>query len=444
MIITVMLGIAILLFLVLSVRMPAFLALLLVSMGIGLAVGMSPGDLLTSIQAGMGGTLGFVAVVVGLGALLGSLLEHSGGVQVIANALLVRSGMDKAPWALGLVGFLVAIPVFFDVAFIILVPMIYSLARSSQRSVLYFAMPVLAGLMVTHAFIPPTPGPVAVAQLLGADLGWVILFGALCGLPAVILAGPVFSRRYRDLPAEDFLALMKPLTGNIPDGPPGKTGFSLGTALLLICLPLLLILLATISGQVMEASALRDLLAFVGHPFSALMLATILAWSLMLGKGWPREKLLDMMARALEPAGIVVLVTGAGGVFKQVLTDSGAGQVLAESLSGLSIGPYAFAFMVSLVVRVAQGSATVAMITAAGLAAPLQQVLGLDSVQSALMVTAIAAGATSASHVNDSGFWLVSRYLHLDEAGTLKSWTVVSTLAGFTGFLVVLLISLFL
>jgi Gnt-I system low-affinity gluconate transporter len=431
-------GIAALLWLVLKVRMPAFLALLLVSMGVGLATGMTPTDLLASIQAGMGGTLGFVAVVVGLGALLGSLLEHSGGVGVIATSLLSRSGMDKAPWALTLVGFLVAIPVFFDVAFIILVPMLYSLARSSGRSLLYFAMPVLAGLMVTHAFIPPTPGPVAVAELLGADLGWVIVFGALCGLPAAIVAGPLFSRRFAALPVEDFLAGTDSGIADDTTVP----GFSLRTALLIITLPLGLILLATISDQVLEASFLQRLLAFVGHPFSALMLATVLAWGLLMKAGWQRERLHSMMAGALEPAGIVVLVTGAGGVFKQVLTDSGAGQVLAESLAGMSIGPYAFAFLVALVVRVAQGSATVAMITAAGLAAPLQQVLGLDTIQSALMVTAIAAGATSTSHVNDSGFWLVSRYLQLDEAGTLKSWTVVSTIAGFTGFVMVMLVSL--
>jgi Gnt-I system low-affinity gluconate transporter len=432
----VVLGIAALLLLVLKVRMPAFLALLLVSMAVGLAAGMSPSELLASIQAGMGGTLGFVAVVVGLGALLGSLLEHSGGIRVIATTLLDRSGLEKAPWALMGVGFLVAIPVFFDVAFIILAPMLYSLARNSGRSLLCFAMPVLAGLMVTHAFIPPTPGPVAVAELLGADLGWVILFGALCGLPAAIVAGPVFSRRYANLPIEQFVA-----AAVTPVPCSTERQFSFVTALLLISLPLLLILLATISGLLLDDSLLRDVLGFIGHPFSALMLATLLAWVLLMKSGWERDALQKIMMRALEPAGIVVLVTGAGGVFKQVLTDSGAGQVLATSLAGLSVGPYAFAFLIALVVRVAQGSATVAMITAAGLAGPLQQALGLDSIQSALMVTAIAAGAISASHVNDSGFWLVSRYLQLDEADTLKSWTVVSTIAGFTGFGMVMLVS---
>ena len=433
-------AIVLLLALVLRLRLPAFLALLLVSLGFGLAAGLAPADVIAAVQTGMGGTLGFVAVVVGLGAMMGALLESSGGVEAIAARLLDRFGESRAQGALGLIGFLVAIPVFFDVAFIILLPVLLGLTEKTGKSVVYYAIPLLAGLAVTHAFIPPTPGPIAVSEILGADLGWVILFGALAGLPAMIVAGPWLARLIAD--RADMQAVM-PLDFAQGMEPPAKPiGF--GAAMSVIFIPLILILSATVSAAMGLDGPMAAALQFLGHPFVALLIACLYAWwAFGVRRGMERSKLHDAMLRALEPAGLVVLVTGAGGVFKQILVDSGAGKALAETLISVDMPVLVFAFVVAGIVRVAQGSATVAMITAAGLAAPVAQVAGITGPGLALLVVAIASGASMLSHVNDSGFWLVSRYLGLSEAQTLRSWTVSTTLIGFVGFGVALLLSVF-
>ena len=440
------LSIGLLLLLVLKFRLPAFIALLLVSLGFGLSVGMTPQDVINAVKNGMGGTLGFVAVVVGLGAMMGALLEVSGGVGAISNTVLKRFGEKRSQGALGLIGFLVAIPVFFDVAFIILMPVLLGLKEKTGKTILYFALPVLAGLAVTHAFIPPTPGPIAVSEILGADLGWVILFGFLAGLPAMFIAGPLFARiiaespTFKNIKTIDFTPDYKP-----PDNP-----ISFSAAMSVILIPLLLILSATLvtaltgSGALVINDALKGTLLFLGHPFVALLIACLYAWvTFGLMRGVPADALHNAMLKSLEPAGLVVLVTGAGGVFKQILVDSGAGKALAEALTAGSMPLLLFAFIVAAIVRIAQGSATVSMITAAGLTAPVAQLAGIEGAGLALIVIAIASGASVVSHVNDSGFWLVSRYLGLTESQTLKSWTISTTLIGVVGFAVCCLLSLF-
>lgn len=438
------LAIAALLVIVLKFRLPAFVALLLVSLGFGLSVGMAPADVIQAVQDGMGGTLGFVAVVVGLGAMMGALLEASGGVGAISDTILKRFGEERAQGALGLIGFLVAIPVFFDVAFIILMPVLLGLREKTGKTLVYFAIPLLAGLAVTHAFIPPTPGPIAVAEILGADLGWVILFGMLAGVPAMFVGGPMLARIIADRPefAPEFSTDNSVDFSPEIETPTNPIGF--GAAMSVIALPLILILSATISKAIGLSGPASEIVAFVGHPFVALLMACLYAWyAFGIRRGMASGDVHNAMLRALEPAGLVVLVTGAGGVFKQILVDSGAGQALAEALSAGSMPILLFAFLVAAIVRVAQGSATVAMITAAGLAAPVAQVAGLEGASLALLVIAIASGASLLSHVNDSGFWLVSRYLGLTEAQTLRSWTVSTTLIGVTGFAVCCLLSIF-
>lgn len=437
-------SIAALLGLILRARMPAFLALLLVSAGFGLVYGMEPVAIIRSIQSGMGGTLGFVAVVVGLGAMLGGLLEVSGGVRALSSGMLNVFGEKRAPLALGFVGFVVAMPVFLDVALIILAPMIYGLTRRTGRPIVAFAIPLLAGLAVSHAFIPPTPGPIAVADILGADLGLVIAFGAITGLPAMLVAGPLFAR---------WLERQQAFQGRIPDGHKEElTSDSVGflTALGIVLVPLLLILSGTLVGALAKAGVLElpvvvaQFVMFAGHPFIALMIACLLAWFIFGHlRGVPSKALTGAMIKALEPAGVVVLITGAGGAFKQILVDSEAGAVLADTLTATGMSPLLFGFAVAAIIRVAQGSATVAMLTAAGIAAPVVALAGLSPGGTALMVMAVASGATVLSHVNDSGFWLVSRYLGLSESQTLRSWTVTSTLVGLVGLASTLMLSLF-
>ncbi|WP_203340308.1 gluconate:H+ symporter [Planococcus beijingensis] len=433
-------GIFLLLFLVIRTKLHAFVALLLVSLLVGIAAGMPLGEVINSIQNGMGGTLGFVAVVVGLGAMFGKMLEVSGGAERLAATMISKFGEDKAQWALGVTGFIVAIPVFFDVGFIILVPIVYGLARKTGKSLLHYGIPLLAGLAVTHSFIPPTPGPIAVAELVGAELGWVILFGVLAGIPAMILAGPVFGRfigKKIHIVIPDYMELEeKEYDKELPS-------FGMITSLILI--PLILILLNTLSGVLLdEGNMVREILTFLGHPFVALTIATMLTFYLLGTKrGYSRQEVQDIATKALEPAGIIILVTGAGGVFKQVLIDSGVGDVLGEMMGDSALPPIVLAFLIATAVRVAQGSATVAMVTAAGLITPLLEMVGMTGPALGLIVIAIASGATVLSHVNDSGFWLVNRYFGMDVKDTLKSWTVMETIIGLTGFVVVLIISFF-
>lgn len=433
-------GISLLLFLIIRSKLHAFVALLLVSLLVGIAAGMPLKSVIESIQNGMGGTLGFVAVVVGLGAMFGQMLEASGGAERLAQTLMKKFGEDRAQWALGITGFLVAIPVFFDVGFIILVPIVYGLAKKTGRSLLYYGIPLLAGLAVTHSFIPPTPGPIAVANLIGADLGWVILFGFIAGVPAMMIAGPLFGK---------YIA--KKIHASIPsymewkehDNERDLPSFRLIATIILI--PLLLILMNTVSGVVLpEKNMFRSFFTFLGHPFVALTIATLLAFYFLGRKrGFSKQQVQDIATKALEPAGIIILVTGAGGVFKQILVDSGVGKVLADMMATSSLPPIVLAFIIAALVRISQGSATVAMVTSAGLMAPFIETLNLTGPILGLMTIAIAAGATILSHVNDSGFWLVNRYFGLEVKDTLKSWTVMETIIAFVGFSVVFIISWF-
>ncbi|EMR04607.1 GntP family permease [Cesiribacter andamanensis] len=437
----VLAGIGLLLFLILYVKIQAFLALLIASIAVGLMAGMPGLEIIRSVQTGMGNTLGFIAIVVGLGAMFGAMLEHSGGVQALAAAILGSLGEKRASWALMATGFLVAIPVFFDVGFVILVPIAYALQKKTGKSLLLYGIPLLAGLAITHAFIPPTPGPVAVADILGADLGWVIMVGALVGLPAAVVSGPLFGRYI----ARRIVAIAPGLPES---GQPPLRLPSAGLIGGLVGLPLLLILLNTLLNSPLSTSwpfgsGLRNSMALLGHPFMALILANLLAWYLLgVRKGYSRKALLDISARSLAPAGLIILITGAGGVFKEILTATGAGKMLAEVMTDWGLSALLFSFVTAAAIRIMQGSSTVAMITAAGMTAAFLEGTAYSEFHKALLVISIASGATILSHVNDSGFWLVSKYFGLSEQQTLRSWTVMTSLIALCGLGGVLLLSL--
>ncbi len=435
-------GVGALLVLILGFKVNAFIALLISSILVGLISGMPPGDILEHMGTGMGTTLGFVAIVVGLGAVLGSILEHSGGTQALSSWFLSKFGPRYAPAALSMAGFLIAIPVFFDVAFILLVPVIYALQKTSGKSLLYFAIPLLAALAVTHAFIPPTPGPVAVADILGSDLGWIILFGFLAGIPATIVSGLIFGKVI-----SERIFITPPIKfSNAEERVDNKHMPSVAMVVFLIMLPLVLILGRTVSAASFSSQhgpipGWVEFIDFLGHPFSALIITVGLAmYFLGIRLGTSYAKLQEISVKSLGPAGIIILITGAGGVFKQMLVESGVGNMLADQLSDQNLPPILMAFLIAQMVRLLQGSSTVAMITAAGLMAPMLEGLGYTPAQSALVVLSIAAGASGFSHVNDSGFWLVSRYLGLTEIQTLKTWTLMTGVLALTGFGVVCLI----
>jgi Gnt-I system low-affinity gluconate transporter len=443
----VVVGVTLLLLMVLKLKISAFIALLITSMLVGVMAGMPLDGILESMQEGMGGTLGFVAIVVGLGAIFGQILESSGGAESLAHHLIKKFGKDKASWAMMVTGFIVAIPVFLDVGLIILVPIVYALSRDTKKSLLYYGIPLLAGLAVTHSFMPPTPGPIAVAKILDAQLGWVIFFGFILGIPTAIIAGPIFGKfiaKKIHIDPPQWIPAEKISDSNSTSGPP-----SFFIIVLLIAIPLLLILINTFTGMAVDTGLIRktiltDMLVFLGHPFSALIIAALLAiYFLGVKRGKSKQELLDLSTKALGPAGIIILVTGAGGVLKQILVDSGIGAMMAQSISDSAMPPIFLAWLLAAIVRVTQGSATVAMITAAGIMAPVLTVFNLGAPETALIVISIASGATLLSHVNDSGFWLVSKYFGMDEKQTLKSWTVMETIIALCGLVFTMLASLF-
>lgn len=442
-ILAVCVGIAILLFLILRLKIQAFVALLIASISVGIISGMEPSEIITTMKQGMGNTLGFVAVVVGLGAMFGAILEHSGGAKALATFLLKQFGEKNASWAMVITGFFIAIPVFFDVAFIILVPLLYSLQRKTKKSLLLYAIPLLAGLAITHAFIPPTPGPVAVADILKADLGWVILFGFLVGIPTAIVCGPLFgkyiaSQIFVEAPASEVEQADDDTIKNYP---------SVSMILAIIGIPIVLIVSNTVLNSALFDEEtipveVKSWFGMIGHPFTALILANVIAWYFLgIRRNFTKEKLLNITTKSMGPAGIIILLTGAGGVFKQVLVNTGTGEMLATYFADKGVSILLFSFIAAALIRLLQGSATVAMITAAGITAPLLAI-DISAIDKALLVVSIAAGASIASHVNDSGFWLVSNYLGLTEKETFKSWTVMTTLLALTGFVAVAMFSL--
>jgi Gnt-I system low-affinity gluconate transporter len=430
-------SIAAVILLVLRLKLQPFVALLLVALATGLVFGSDPQAVIAAIRKGTGEALGFVAVVIGLGAVLGGMLEASGGVQAIARRLLDGFGEKRAPWALTAIGVVVGIPLFFDVAFIVLAPLLTTLAVRAERRVTYFALPLLAGLMTMHALLPPHPGPVAVAELLNTDYGRLALYGLICGIPAAILAGPVFARLAHGAPGYGAIGAPPMLD----EGAPQTNAIGFLPALTAMLLPLVLILIGTVAGETMAPGPARSMLAFFGHPFAALMIAVIgaMLWlRLVAGAGF--ETLSRISTRALEPAGLMVLIVGAGAAYKEVLIESGAGVQITQAVAAAQVSIPVFAFLLSAFVRVAQGSATVAMVTAAGLAAPLIGAAELGPDRVALVTVAIGSGATIASHVNDTGFWLVKQYLGLTEAQTFRSWTLGATIAGTASFAMALLL----
>ena len=430
-------GIALLLFCILYLKVHPFIALFLASIFVGIFSGMPQEQIVSELQKGMAGTLGFVAGVVGLGAMFGALLEHSGGAYALADFLVAKGGEKGAPWAMAFTGFLVGIPVFFEVAFIILFPMAVALHKKSGKSLLLYGLPLLAGLAVSHAFIPPSPGSIAVAEIIGANLGWVILTGIAAGIPGAILAGPVFA---------NFISKKIEGSATFESGiRDARTSPSVALVLTMICIPIALIVVCSLLNSPMTSSlafspTTQKWINFVGHPFVALLLSNLLAWYFLgIKQGYTKEQLLKITSGSLAPAGSIILIIGAGGMFKQILATSGVGTLLAESIRSSGASYILFGFGVAALIRIIQGSATVAMITAAGMTASLVGTTPIGELEKALIVTAISSGATILSHVNDGGFWLVGRYFGINEKQTLSSWTVTTTIIAMVGLMMVLL-----
>ncbi len=438
-ILAAVIGLAILLVLIIKFKIHAMLSILIGAVAIGLIAGMPFADIVTAVDDGIGNTLKGIALLVGLGSMFGAILEASGGAQTLAVTMVNKFGDQKAAWALGITGLVIAMPVFFDAGLIILIPLAFSLAKRTKRSSLFYVVPLLAGLAVGHAFIPPTPGPVLVATMLGVDLGWVILVGVLCGIFAMIVAGPVWGafcgKRY-NVPVPEHVA-------NQEDFDESKLpGF--GTVVGIILIPLVLIVFKSLASVIPALAGVEPVLTFLGQPFVALLIATLVAMFLLGTKhGYSLPELEKIMTKSLEPTGLILLVTACGGVLRYVLQYSGLGDVIGKAVASANLPLVLVAFLVAALVRICVGSATVAMTMAAGIIAAMPGISELSPMYLACVTAAVAGGATVCSHFNDSGFWLVKSLVGLDEKTTLKTWTIMETLVGGTGFVVALIISFF-
>jgi GntP family gluconate:H+ symporter len=445
-------SIAVLLLLIIRFKVEPFIALLVVALGVALAAGLPTETLVGSAQKasdsllekGFGGILGHITAIIGLGTLLGAILEASGGAQVLMDKLMSAFGEKRAPVAIGLAGLIFGVPVFFDIGIFVLAPLVYVAAKRSGKSIVLFSMPLLAGLSVMHAFMPPHPGPVAAAGLLKVGLGWIIIMGLAVAIPSWFVGGVLYSywigkRLNVPVPEEMLVAAEQAKTENGDREPP-----SLGLVLSIIGLPLVLILAGTFGSILLQkGSRPYSIATFFGTPAVALTIAVLLAfWLLGFRRGMTRDKVAEMAGASLRPVAMILLVVGAGGFFGAVLAATGIGKTLAGELSDLGLPVIALSYVISCVIRIAQGSATVAIVTTAGIVAPVLADLNYSQPQLALVVMAIASGSIIASHVNDGGFWIVSRYFGLSVKETLQSWTVLETILSLVGFVVAALLSL--
>ena len=430
-------AIALLLVLIIQFRVHAFIALILVSLGTAFAAGIPSGSIITTLVGAFGSTLGSVALLVGFGAMLGRFVEVSGGAQALADGLIDRFGEKRAPLALGIASLFFGFPIFFDAGFVVMLPIVFSVARRLGGGVLRYAIPVAGAFSVMHAFVAPHPGPVASSELLGADIGLVTLVGLAVGIPTWYVAGylyGLFIGKRIVLPVPDILS-GGPQEDRQEDPPKAST------VIWLLLLPLAIIFLNTgldslrASGYVDGTAAWYGTVRTLGATPIALLIAVLVA-TYVLGVRRGRtlvdiEKLLDS---SLAPVCAIILITGAGGMFGGVLRASGIGDALASSLQSTGLPLIVSAYFIATLLRVAQGSATVALITSAGLIQPAVATQGVEGLQLATVVAALAAGSITLGHVNDSGFWLVGRFLGMDVKTTLKTWTVMETLIGLVAF----------
>ncbi|NLS53484.1 gluconate transporter [Hafnia alvei] len=425
-------SVLLLLFLVMKARMHAFVALMLVSIGAGIFSGMPLDDIAKTMEKGMGGTLGFLAIVVALGAMFGKILHETGALDQIAAKLLDSFGEKRAHYALGIAGLVCALPLFFDVAIVLLIGVVFAVARRTNGNVVKLAIPLFAGVAGAAAFLLPGPTPMLLASQMGADYGWMILIGLCAAIPGMILAGPLFGNFI-----SKHVTLALPEDIQEPSLDKSKLP-SFGFSLALVLFPLVLVGMKTIGARFVETGTeLHKWLEFIGHPFTAILIACLVAiYGLAIRRGMSKEKVMEVCSAAIQPAGIILLVTGAGGVFKQILVDSGVGPALGNSLIGAGLPIAVACFVLAAAVRVIQGSATVACLTTVGLVLPVIGELGYNGAQMAALSICIAGGSIVLSHVNDSGFWLFGKFTGATEAQTLKTWSVMETILGTTGAVV--------
>lgn len=417
-----------------------FVTLLLASILLGLLAGMKPADAVASITKGLGGTLGTIAIVIGLGTMLGKMMAESGGAERIASTLIDKFGDRNVHWAMLIVGFLVGIPVFFEVGVILLIPIVFIVAAKTRKPLLQIGIPVLAGLSTVHGLVPPHPAPMIAIDAYGANLGQTILYSLLVGIPIAVIAGPLFGKflggRIHAEPDPKLASQFAPQERRKLPG--------FGITLLTILMPVILMLIGSIADIVDPdaASAFTRFCEFIGNEVIALLIAVVFSFfSLGFARGFTKEQVSKFASDSLPPIAGIVLIIGGGGAFKQVLIDSGVGKAIADVATGAHINVLVFAWLVAALIRVATGSATVAMTTSAGIVAPVLAMTPGANVELAVLAT--GAGSLILSHVNDAGFWMVKEFFNMSVPQTLKSWTMMETILSVAGLALIMLVSIF-
>jgi len=430
-----------LILLITRLKLHPFVALIIAAGFLGLSAGMPVATIVSSFQEGFGGVLGFVGVVLALalGTMLGKMMADSGGADQIAETLIRAFGKQRVHWAMMLAAFLVGIPLFFEIGFILLIPLVFIVARRSGVALVKVGIPLLAGLSAVHGLVPPHPGPLMAIGVFGADIGTTIFYGLLVALPTAAIAGPLYgswiAKRIPGHASEDLVApaVREPEAGSLP-------GF--GVTLLTVLMPVALMLLKTGADVVLpDGHAVRAWLDLIGHPITALLLALLLSlYTFGHARGRDARQILGLLEKSLAPTAAIVMVIGAGGGFKQMLVNSGVGDVIGHLAVQARISPIVLAWLVAALIRIATGSATVATITGAGIVVPVIE--RMPGVNRELLVLATGAGSVILSHVNDAGFWMVKQYFNMSVTETFKTWTVMETLLSVIGLGFILLLSL--
>ncbi|MBH5319456.1 GntP family permease [Paenibacillus sp. GSMTC-2017] len=441
----VAIGVLALLILIMGFKLNTFISLIIVSIGVALALGMPVNEIVKTIETGIGGTLGHLALVFGLGAMLGKLIADSGGAQRIAMTLVHKFGEKNIQWAVVAASFIIGVALFFEVGLVLLIPIVFAISRELKISILYLGIPMAAALSVTHGFLPPHPGPTVISGEYGADIGEVLLYGFIISIPTVLIAGPLFTKL-----AKKFVPASFTKTGNIAslgeqkvfklEDTPGF-GISVFTAML----PVILMAIGTTITLLQKTMGFADnsLLAairFIGDASTSMLISLLVAiYTMGLARKIPIKTIMESCTTAITHIGMMLLIIGGGGAFKQVLINGGVGDYVAEIFNGTSLSPILLAWMIAAILRISLGSATVAALTTAGLVIPL---LGQTDVNLALVVLATGAGSLIASHVNDAGFWMFKEYFGLTMKETFATWTVLETIVSVCGLGFVLLLSL--
>lgn len=416
-------------------KVNAFLAFLVVSIVTGLLLGIPLNNIPQSVYKGIGDTLGSLVVVIVLGAMLGKLVAESGAAQRIAGVLMKMFGVKYIQWALMLTGFIIGIPLFYNVGFVLIIPLIFSVAYQYKLPAVYIGLPMLASLSVTHGFLPPHPSPAALVGQFHANMGLTLIYGVIVAIPAVILAGPVFSKALKKIeakPLQSFTVEARPLSEL-----PGVFNSFMSSLLPVVMLIVTTILLFMMPGD----GPVKNFLTFIGEPGIVMLLTVgIATFSLGTSMGMTMQKVMTIYGEAVKDVAMVLLIVSGAGILKQIFIDSGVSTQIAATLQGWSIPPLVLAWAIAAVIRVALGSATVAGLTTAGIIAPMVAQLHVDP---SLMVLSIGAGSLFFSHVNDAGFWLFKEYFNLSLNDTFRSWSVMETIVSVVGLLGVLVLQLF-